>query len=380
MAEENTEKKEEHSHKEHEEKSHEDHKEHVEKSHETHEHEVHKVGEIKHHAPVHHVKKVKKSSIWKIISGILAILLLISVFSGNGKDSGTAELSADEASQKAIDYVNTNLMQPGTSAKISGIEEEGNLYKIKLDIDGREFESYLTKDGGLLFPSAVDLSVEVETPEQPESPPEQQAPVDVPKTDKPIVEVFVMSHCPFGTQIEKGLLPVVELMGDKVEFAVKFCTYAMHDKKELDEQLLQHCIQKEDKEKYFEYLACFLKEGKTEDCVNLEDYKDCVEKTDKEFKITEMYNDKSTWSGGRFPKFPIHDEENNKYGIRGSPGFAINGVNQDRQGRDPQSILNTVCAAFNNPPEECNEQLSNENPSSGFGYAVTGAATATGSC
>ena len=31
------------------------------------------------------------------------------------------------------------------------------------------------------------------------------------KLEKPIVEAFVMSHCPFGTQIEKGMLPVVSV-------------------------------------------------------------------------------------------------------------------------------------------------------------------------
>ena len=37
-----------------------------------------------------------------------------------------------------------------------------------------------------------------------------------PKKEKPEVELFVMSHCPFGTQIEKGMLPVARLLGDKI--------------------------------------------------------------------------------------------------------------------------------------------------------------------
>ena len=54
-----------------------------------------------------------------------------------------------------------------------------------------------------------------------------------------------MSHCPYGTQMEKALLPVIETLGaNNVNFELKFNTYAMHDKVELDEQLTQYCVKK----------------------------------------------------------------------------------------------------------------------------------------
>ena len=34
----------------------------------------------------------------------------------------------------------------------------------------------------------------------------------------PEVELFIMSHCPYGTQTMKGIVPVVELLGDKIDF------------------------------------------------------------------------------------------------------------------------------------------------------------------
>ena len=78
----------------------------------------------------------------------------------------------------------------------------------------------------------------------------EEAVQDLVKADKPKVELFVMSHCPYGTQAEKGMIPVVELLKDKISFEVKFVDYAMHGKKELDEQLRQYCIQKEQKAKF----------------------------------------------------------------------------------------------------------------------------------
>jgi len=202
----------------------------------------------------------------------------------------------------------------------------------------------------------------------------------MPKKEKPEVELFVMSHCPFGTQIEKGILPVLNLLGDKIDSKIRFCSYAMHGKKELDEQTLQYCIQKEYNDKYLDYLACFLKEGKTDDClkeVELDGKLDkCIAETDAEFKITEKFNDKSTWSGGRFPLFDIDKELNEKYGVRGSPNLVINGITA-QSGRDSASLLDAVCTGFKVKPAECNEKLSSDNPSPGFGFEE-GSSTSTG--
>lgn len=204
----------------------------------------------------------------------------------------------------------------------------------------------------------------------------------MPKKDKPEVELFVMSHCPYGTQIEKGMLPAARLLGNKIDFSVKFVYYAMHGKKELDEQTLQYCIQKEYNDKYLDYLACFLKEGNTDDCLNeveLSGKMDtCIAETDAEFKITEKFNDKSTWLGN-YPPFDIYKELNEKYGIAGSPGLVINGAVASVS-RNPASLLDAICTGFKDKPAECNEELSSENPSAGFGFTATAASTSSGSC
>jgi len=202
------------------------------------------------------------------------------------------------------------------------------------------------------------------------------------KKAKPEVELFVMSHCPYGTQIEKGILPVVELLKDKIDFTVKFCSYAMHDKKELDEQTLQYCIQSDSKDKYLEYLSCFLEDGDTDRClkevgIGQKKLNSCIKETDEKFKITENYEDKSTWMG-RFPTLDIHKEDNERYSIRGSPAFVVNGVVAST-GRDPASLLKTICVGFEDKPEECSEKLSTEAPSPGFGFSGGGGGS-SGEC
>ena len=152
-----------------------------------------------------------------------------------------------------------------------------------------------------------------------------------PKSDKPVVELFVMSYCPYGLQMEKAYLPVMELLGKKAGMSIKFVSYAMHGEKELTENTRQYCIQKEQTTKFVAYMNCFTAKGDAASCittagVNAAKLNSCTAKADKDFKITEKFNDKSTWLSGTYPVYPIYDTENSKYGVQGSPTLVINGV------------------------------------------------------
>lgn len=191
------------------------------------------------------------------------------------------------------------------------------------------------------------------------------------KKDKPEVDVFVMSHCPYGTQMEKGLLPVWDLLGDKIDLNIRYVDYAMHGEKEIKEQLNQYCVQQQGKGKFRKYLECFLKEGKGDEClketgVDSDKLAECVKASDKKFAITENFNKKNTWKG-RFPPFGIYAEKAQKYGVRGSPTLVVNDVVVS-SGRSPQAILDAVCTGFKNPPEQCKKKLSSASPSPGFGF------------
>lgn len=191
------------------------------------------------------------------------------------------------------------------------------------------------------------------------------------KRDVPNVDVFVMSHCPFGTQIEKGILPVWELFGDKINLAIRFVDYAMHGKKEVDEQLKQYCVQQQGKETFQKYLTCFLKEGKEGDACNkaagVDDGKltTCMKEADAKFNISKDFDNKEKWMG-RFPPFGIDAALAKKHNVRGSPTLVINDV-VVQSGRNPKAIQEAICRAFKQKPAECDKPLSAENPSPGFG-------------
>ena len=343
-----------------------------------HEHKVHHKPTVHHQHKSHHEhksdkkpKRKSKSKFWKISTLVLLALLILLNY------SDLSRLSKEEVSTSTINFINENLLQAGDEAQLVSATKEGDLYNLKLNIAGQEIDSYVTKDGKLLFPQVIKMD-ESSTTTEPSAP----APVpEVTKSALPKVELYIMSHCPYGTQAEKGILPIVNLMGDKIDFELKFVNYAMHGKVELDEQLNQYCIQKEQNELFGDYLECFLTEGNGEGClistkVDVNKMESCVAKADKEFKISELYADQSTWSGGRYPQFNIHDAENVKYGVQGSPTLVINGA-QVSSARSPAAYLATICAAFEVPPKECTESVgvSSETYSPGFGYEV-GTATA----
>jgi len=208
--------------------------------------------------------------------------------------------------------------------------------------------------------------------------------VSVNKTDTPKVELFVMSYCPYGTQEEKGIIPAVEALKGKIDFSVKFVYYAMHGKKEVDENTRQYCIQKEQNDKYIPYLACFLNDSNYSRCVASVNISStsldaCMNATDAAYNITGIYNDQANWLSGQFPIYPVHMADNQKYGVQGSPTLVVNGA-EVSAGRDSASILSAICKAFSVKPTECSTALSSVTPSSGFGYTGAGDSGAAAQC
>lgn len=275
----------------------------------------------------------------------------------------------DMTLKEAEDLINTNL---NSTVTVTSVTKQSGLFKIALQYSGNEYTAYLTKDKTLFFPDVVDfakLQAEKAAEETPT------------KSDKPVVELFVMSHCPYGTMMEKGIIPVVQALGDKIDFKLKFCDYTMHGEKEVAEQMNQYCISQNQPDKLMSYLQCFLAdEASSAKCqtqvgIDTASLTACVKSTDAQYKITETFKS----AGEGTPAFPIYADDNQKYGVSGSPTLVVNGKTAKSE-RDPASLLKTICASFNNAPAECSVQLSTAAPSAGFGYAEGDAAASNASC
>jgi hypothetical protein len=221
--------------------------------------------------------------------------------------------------------------------------------------------------------AAIGGTVEVD---QDNTPPSAVAP----KSDRPKVELFVMSYCPYGLQMEKGFLPAWQLFKNRADIDVKFVHYAMHGLKEVQENTRQHCIQAEQPNVYQAYLQCFTTTGNSDQClatakVNSAKVQSCFNDRDKKFGVMAEYNDQSKWLSGQFPIFPIDQDLSKKYGVQGSPTLVINGTVVE-SGRSPEDIKKAICAAFTNPPRECAQTLSTVAFVPGFGSGTASAGSA----
>ncbi len=98
-----------------------------------------------------------------IIIGCLAIVGVFIILN-QGKTEKNQTVPEDLA-QKAIDYINENMLSEGLKASLVSVVEESGLYKIHLEIGDEKYDSYVSKDGKLLFPPGF---IELEGSEEPE--------------------------------------------------------------------------------------------------------------------------------------------------------------------------------------------------------------------
>ena len=323
------------------------------------------------------IKFTKKNIIFSAVFIAVGVLTITGVLSLNKGEDTPVLVSAEEAAVEAVKYINANVLDAGMTASLVDVVTDGETYKFRIRIEDQEYTSYISKDGRYLFPNAYDMTAELTQPVAGDDPSQAQ---EVVKTEKPDVKVFIMTYCPYGLQAQKMFLPVYDLLKDKADIGIYFVDYIMHEMPEIEENLRQYCIIKDQNEKYYDYLTCFVRDGSYDDnsifqscldeaSIDEKKLETCIASTDQEYKVTELYNDKSTWLSGSYPMFDIHADLNDEYGVRGSPTVIINGVEVGISSRSPENFKNVVCEAFDSAPEECSQALSDVAFTAGFGLA-----------
>ncbi len=287
------------------------------------------------------VTKQIRENPWMLSTLVLGILVLILVI-GSTNVAGNV-VSEDEIGGAVVSYFED---QGASGLELVSAEEVQGLYEVKTNYMGQKIPFYVTKTGYLIAGNElVPLFGEEK---------------GLDKAAVPVVELFVMTHCPYGTQAEKGIIPVFEELGDSIEGKIRFVHYFMHEPEET-ETPIQLCIREEQSEKYLDYLKCFLEDGDSERCqtetgIDKTALQDCIDSG----RADEYYAEDSALS--------------QEYGVQGSPTLVINGE-QVNSGRDPVSYLDSICVAFSDVPEECGSELSSEAPSPGFGWEGTGSSS-----
>ena len=306
-------------------------------------------------------KELKKFSknYWAISTAILA-LLLIGTFFLPGNPSGMV-ISAEEAGEKLLDFANNQ----GANAELVNTTDDGTIYTIVLSIEGQEFPLYVTRDGKKFTQQLTPLETQ-EAPTRPTAP----APEEIPKSDKPEVELYVWAYCPYGVQAQGPLAEVAELLGDSAD--LKIVPYHDgHGPYETQQNQIQSCIQKLDATNYWAYASKFVTDIYPK-CGASRDIQCNEDESVKLMKSLGIDSDAvmscvETEGDALFTAAKTQAQSN---GVTGSPTLTINGVKAN-VARDAESYKTAICDAFNTAPEACSETLA---------ASAAGTAPAAGNC
>lgn len=324
-------------------------------------------------------KKISKILIpvFLVITGLIIGGGLIFIYQGKDKTSSENFLSPQKAAQKAIDYINENMMEAGDIASLVDVTEENGLYKFKLKVGGDEYDSYITIDGELLFFQGISLN-----------PPSKK---DIPKAEIPEANLFVMAFCPFGNQAEEIMMPVQELLGEKANIELHYIVYSnyasgypqfcldkenkycsMHGIGELNQGIREICVQKYQKDKLWDFVMKINRETTSENVdesweevaknlgIDIQEIKVCEANESETLLAREVNLNKI--------EYPVQDptrhQDQEEMSISGSPTLAINGIIYDGE-RSSEAYKEAICSGFLNPPSECSQKLETETGDAG---------------
>ncbi|MFH0739483.1 MAG: hypothetical protein V1819_00125 [bacterium] len=312
-----------------------------------------------------------------IVIGVLAIgIVAMAYYTFFGSP---ANLTAKKATDIAMNYINSTLLTDGSTAAIDGaVSSQSGLYKFKLKVGDQSFDAFITKDARFLFPQVIEIkqstSTASSTANNTQATPKTCE--EVAKIATPQMEAFVVSYCPYGLQMQRVLAEVAnsapELASNiKISYMGSVSggkIQSMHGEQEAVENLKQICIREEQATKFYPYLNCFMKEGKSDECstaagIDSTKLKACTTDPNKGLKYAQ-----------------VDFTASEKYGVSGSPTLILNGQKvseYDFGGRTANAVKTLLCCGFNQPAEICSKDLSADQaaPSFSVDYAGTGGST-----
>ena len=164
------------------------------------------------------------------------------------------------------------------------------------------------------------------------------------------LDFYVMSKCPYGIQVENGIAPVLEKMGDNINFNLNFIERenpdgsftSLHGQTEVDGDIVQLCAIKYEPKKYMDMIVCMNKESGSipqnwENCskdngLDVEKIRNCYEGNEGKQLLSESI------------------KKTNAIGATGSPTIYVNNVSYNG-GRDAASFQRGICNYIQEHPE-----------------------------
>jgi len=347
------------------------------------------------------IKEVNKNTVLGVIAiiAIVVFAILVSANQGGGFSmSSILGMSDQQVGEKAVSYINDNKLSSSPVSLVS-VSEESGLVRIRINVDGQDFESYVTKDGKFLF---VDVKEAIDLTVKPVSA-SAQTPASVTKTASPILEAFVVSDCPYGLQMQRALAEVVKnapsLASNIVVRYIGSVTNgqvnSMHDTDssgkavsngpEAKENLRQICIRDEQPSKYWDYVSCYMKKssGTLTNGMPIGDSAGCLVSTGVDTaKLNACVSDPSRGVASAQKDFAL----DGKYNVTGSPTLILNGTQVSEAGfggRSADGVKSMVCSGYETEPSLCSVKLDTAAAAASFSTtysSASGTASSAANC
>lgn len=294
-----------------------------------------------------------KFNLWILVSLVLAVVLVLSLVKGwslTGKTSGT--LSPGDAAKKTVDYINTNLVQSGTSATLNSTHDLGGVYEVIVTYQGNQIPVFVTKDANYLFLSAYNTSQKTQ-----QSSTQTSTQTEIPKTDKAVADLYVMSFCPYGIQAEQIMKPVVDLLGSKATIEPHFIVSvsgttvnSLHGDYEAKEDMRQACIWKNYGQTIFWNYVDYKNSNCTKDNIDT-----CWKDAAKKAGVDTTKIDTCVTNEG-LDLMKAEEALSTKNGVSGSPTLIINGVEYSGS-RTAEGYKEAICNATTTQPAACSQTI-----------------------
>jgi hypothetical protein len=337
----------------------------------------------KHHSANEHKAEGSKTESKKILGFelnmilLLAVLLiataLVSTWAGFSVAQSAIDAAAAKNAVSAVNtaalskevetYINANLLPAGTTAKITGIKEvTAGFYELPYTItqSGTVVSSgnlYANKSKLFLVQGEpLDLKTPLPKPEVQEEEPAATAPV---KSDKPKIQLYVMSFCPYGNKAEDTMKPVFELLKNNIDFNVHYIVNvsgttvsSLHGAPEVVQNEREACVLK-----YYGNQAWFDFAGYVN--TNCGSNGSCWEAGATTLKLDKDKISTCVTNEG-LDLMKANEAASNAANAKGSPTMFINGVktNSVYQYGNSEAYKKAICDSFNNAPSACSTVLS----------------------
>lgn len=166
------------------------------------------------------------------------------------------------------------------------------------------------------------------------------------------LDFYVMSQCPYGTEVEDAIAPVMEKLGDNLDLNLYFIANdngngqfsSLHGQPEVLGNIVQLCAIKHNPDKYMDMILCQNKNarsipGNWEECsnqnnLNTEKIKECYEGDEGKALLSESII------------------QTNKVSATGSPTIYLNDERYSG-GRTTIDFMRSVCNEFEKAPSAC---------------------------